>query len=93
MRDSHVVIVNDVRQVIGRTTIRLDENRVFKAELWTCLCSFFTFPLTNDSVNKIGVHGWGLRKLQSNDMFFTSGSTFLRLSSWDADASSIIIAA
>ena len=93
MRNSHEMIVNDIRQMIGRMAIRLHENRVFKAVLWTWrLCFSFTFTLPNDSIDKIGVRGWNVRELQSNDMRFTLESTFLRLSSCNAGTSPIIVA-
>ena len=92
MRDSHVVIIDDVCQMIGRMAIRLNQNRVFIVVLRTQhSCSSFTIALTNDPVNKIGVWRWDVRKLQSNDMRFTPRSTFLRLTSHDGDAISIVV--
>ena len=93
MRDSHIVIVDDVCQMIGRMAIRFNENRVFIAVMWTLhSCPSFTIALTNDPVNKIGVCRWDVRKLQSNDMRFTPRCTFLRLISYDVATISIVVA-
>ena len=93
MRDSHVVIVDNICQMIGRMSIRFNENRVFISALWTQhSCSSFTIALTNDPVNKIGVCRWSVRKLQSNDMRFALRSTFVRLTRYDVDAISIVVA-
>ena len=87
-----MVIVNDVRQMIGWMAIRLDENWIFKAFLFVRRpCSFLISAQANDSVNEIVVRGWDIRKLQSNHMRFPFGSTFFRLFSQDAIASSIVV--
>ena len=78
MCHSHMVIVNDIRQMIRWMAIRLDKNWIFKAVLCMLrLCSFFTFTLANDSVHKISVLEWDVRKLQPDDVCFSLGSTFL----------------
>ena len=92
MRDSHMMIIHHIRQVIGGKTVCFNQDRILKAGLSTICLNFpYILPLSHDTINKICVIGYEVGHLQSNDMRLSLHGTVVRNFFGNAGACSVVV--